>query len=194
MKFLKFLLVASLAVLTLPGTSFSAVTTAQKYKLNNQMGPVARSVQLGTLLDQAEAVNGTSSTVQAAEGSLLHRVAHALYDTGGSSTVGGAIGPHATGVSLPAKAIITRSYMEVETQFVDAGSGTVAVSCQTANNIYSAADITGVTAGQFIEGVSTGASTAFQKITSDCAITATVAGAAQSAGKLHIFVEYVVGK
>lgn len=39
------------------GTSFAAMTTSQKYKLNNWMGPVGLDVQLGTLIQNAENAN-----------------------------------------------------------------------------------------------------------------------------------------
>ena len=107
---------------------------------------------------------------------------------------GGGIGLHGLGKALPAKAIIKRSWYQIGTQFVDAGSGTVGVYCEDAGNVFAATDITGKTAGTITDGVSTGsAASMVSGIGANCELTAVVAGAAQSAGKLVVFVEYVVG-
>lgn len=124
------------------------------------------------------------------DGNPALRVARFTYDT---AVNGGTIGARGLGVFLPANAMIVRSYLYVVTQFVDGGSGTVALSCEDANNIKTATDITGSAAGAFIEGQSTGAASAFvASIAARCEINATVAGADQTAGKLIGFVEYVV--
>lgn len=131
-----------------------------------------------------------SNTSYTAEGISNLRVARFNYSV---ATDGGTIASRGLGVTLPAKAVIVRSYLRIDTQFVDGGSGTVALSCEDANNIKTATDITGSSAGAFIEGQSTGASSAFiSSIGAACEITATVAGAAQTDGKLTGWVEYVV--
>lgn len=150
----------------------------------------------------AEAVNTSQSTniatLQAlpaaqsytAEGISNLRIARVTYDV---ATDLGTVGAHALGVTLPAKAIIVRSWFFVDTQFVDGGVGTVALHCEDANNIKTATDITGSAAGAFVEGQSTGAASAFVgSIAAACEVTATVAGADQTAGKLTAFIEYVV--
>lgn len=104
---------------------------------------------------------------------------------------GGTIGARGLGVKLPPNIVITRSYFRVDTQFVDGGSGTVALSCEDANNIKTATDITGSSAGTYVEGASTGAASAFvASIAAPCEITATVAGADQTDGALTLWVEY----
>jgi hypothetical protein len=96
-------------------------------------------------------------------------------------------------VQLPAKAVIVRSYFKIITQFVDSGSGTVALSCEDANNIKTATDITGSSANAFVEGESTGAASAFVRgISAACNITASVGGVTQDAGKLVGWVHYVI--
>lgn len=135
-------------------------------------------------------------TSYAADGLLTKRMARATYDvTGGehsgSSTVNS--GLHSLGVTLPAKSLITRSYLYVADELVDGGSGTLAIQCEDANNIKTATDMTGSSAGDSIEGESTGAASAFVGgIASDCVISAKVAGADISAGKINVFVEYVI--
>ena len=119
------------------------------------------------------------------------RTIRAVYDV---ALHGGGIGPHSLGVALPAKAIIKRSWYQIGTQFVDAGSGTVAISCEDANNILTATDITGQAALSLHDGQSTGSlASMVQGIAANCEVTATVAGAAQSAGRLVMFVEYELG-
>jgi hypothetical protein len=141
---------------------------------------------------------GASKVTQAmqypitADGLHSHRIARATWDF---AVDGGTVAAHATTVTLPAKALITRSWIYVVTQIVDAGSGTMAISCEDANNIKTATDLTGTAAGGFIEGASTGAiSAAVGSINAACAITFTIATAAATAGKLTVFVEYVVGE
>jgi hypothetical protein len=115
-----------------------------------------------------------------------------VYDV---SKQGGAIGAISLPAALPAHAIIIRSWFEIKVQFVDAGAGTVALSCEDANNIKTATDITGSAVGALVEGASTGAASAFTtSIAAPCVITATVAGAAQTAGALTLWVSYVVGE
>lgn len=124
------------------------------------------------------------------EGLFGAKVARFVYDTAGGA---GAIGAHTLGVTLPARAVIVRSYFKVITQFTDSGSGTVAISCEDANNIKTATDITGSAANAFVEGQSTGAiSAAVRDIAAACVVTATVATATQDAGKLVGWVHYVL--
>ncbi len=114
---------------------------------------------------------------------------YSVAKNGGSKTA------HNTGVSLPAKAIITRSYFQVGQVFASASSaGTVAISCETANNIKTATDITGSSVGDFVDGQSTGAIAGFKAITNGCDINVTVATWALTAGKLKGWVEYVIGQ
>ena len=124
------------------------------------------------------------------EGTFHKRVTKAFYDV---ATDGGAIGAHPLGVFLPAKAVITQAYFMTDVQFVDAGAGTVALQCEDAGNIFAAADITGFTVGTMTSGVATGtAATMIKNIAATCELQAVVAGIAQTAGKLTLWVEYVV--
>lgn len=117
----------------------------------------------------------------------VQRTARAVYDV---AVHGGSVGDHGLGVFLPAKAVITRSYLRIDTSFTDVGSATVALSCEDANNIKTATDFTGLSG--LVEGESTGAASAFkQSIANKCEITATVAGGLQSTGKATVWVDYV---
>lgn len=108
---------------------------------------------------------------------------------------GGAVGAHNLGVKLPAKAIITRSYLQIGQQFAAAStSATIALHCETANNIKTATDLSAEVAGALVEGASTGAASAFKAITNECEIKATVATLPFTAGAIKGWVEYVIGQ
>lgn len=103
------------------------------------------------------------------------------------------VGAHSLGVALPAKSMLIRSFYYSVVQPVSAGSGSIAVHCEDANNIVTAANLTGKTVGGITEGIETGAmSAALAAIASACNITATVTSADYTAGQLNIYVEYVV--
>ena len=134
----------------------------------------------------------TMMAVPTTDGLKAHRMARATYDCATDCS----IGAHTLGVTLPAKAIITRSFIQVNTQFEDTGTCTIAISCEDANNIKTATDFGGV-AASIVEGESTGAASAFKaSINAACLITATTVDSSScvvSTGKMTIFVEYVVG-
>ena len=143
------------------------------------------------LRDLEDKNTGQDARLQSLEQLPYSSTLRAEYDV---AVQGGGIGLHGLGKALPAKASIKRSWYQIGTQFVDAGSGTVGVYCEDAGNVFAATDITGKTAGTITDGVSTGsAASMVSGIGANCELTAVVAGAAQSAGKLVVFVEYVVG-
>ena len=127
------------------------------------------------------------------EGHFVRKLVRFMYD---GATDGYTSSAKGLGVFLPANAVITRSYFKVITQFVDSGTTTIALSCEDANNIKTATDITGSAANAFVEGASTGTAETFVRgIGARCEITATPAGAAThllQAGKLVGWVEYIL--
>lgn len=159
-------------------------------------------IEAGTTLDtgsvtSAKILDGTiveaDFASQAVDGLHPARVARFEYACATDTCT---VGAHTLGVFLPAKAVIIRSYFQVIAQFTDTGTCTIALSCEDANNIKTATDISGSSAGAFVDGASTGAASAFVgSIAAACEITATVAdggSCAISAGKLIGFVHYVV--
>ena len=144
----------------------------------------------GALTLAAGAVEQTMLAVPTSDGLNAHRVARFTYaPTGGTL----AVGAHGLGVTLPAKAIIEKSFFIVETQLASAGNAaTVALHCETADNIFAAADIDADSADTIKAGVSDGAVANMKQITSACEITATVAVEDLTAGKLVGFLTYVV--
>lgn len=131
------------------------------------------------------------------DGEKVLKVARATYDV---AVNGGATGTaYNLGVYLPKNAVLVQSWFHVVTQF--AGTGTVALSCEDANNIYTAAQLSGSAAGDIVKGRQTGGTDSMTVGISDkCALTATVGpdggggGATLTAGKLILFVKYLVAE
>jgi hypothetical protein len=101
----------------------------------------------------------------------------------GSSTVNS--GAHGLGVYIPSGSIITRSWIDIQTAFTDSGSGTVAFSCEDANNILAAEDLTNDAVGVKMGSTPSGF------INAACQITGPVAVADQATGKAVVYVEYI---
>lgn len=173
------------AILVLMSLMFA--TTVFGQTLDKQFTPFKTQVQ--KKLYKLEDVSATSDYATQ-EGHFQVRVAKAIYDV---AVDGGTAGAKGLGVYLPAKALIKQAWFYIDQQFVDAGAGTVALHCEDANNIFSAADITGSAVGTVTSGVATGTAANMTKaIAATCELTATVATATQTAGKLTLWVEYVV--
>lgn len=182
---MKFLTLA-LSLIFTAGLAFAAPSTPYKAPFKTDVASQLKSHQ--TAITALQAL--PSNKAPGVDGIGNIRFARVTYDV---AVNGGTIGAHALAVGLPAKAIVIRSWFYINTQFVDAGSGTVALSCEDANNLKTATDITGSAVGALVEGQSTGAASAFvSSIAADCTITATVAGADQTAGSLTLWVMYVV--
>lgn len=122
-------------------------------------------------------------------------VMRALYDF---SVSGGAVGAISlldeTGKAaiIPNKAIITNVYIDVLTQPTSGGSATIALGCNTASDIKAATAIASYTGIVAANPVGTAASAI--KMTADRTVTATVAVAALTAGKMYVMVEYILSE
>jgi len=131
-----------------------------------------------------------AKNTQTADGALVLQLVRANLDCGVSDCSAGTVSMTQT---LPANAVIYQSWWYTETQFVDGGAGTVAFHCEDADNIFTAADITGNAAGSIVAGNQTGViATMTASIAASCTITATIATAEQTAGVLTLFVLYTV--
>lgn len=155
-------------------------------------------------------------TVTRQNGLTVKKILTATFDTAGNDSAGVSnktIAAHGTGVYLPDNAIITRAWYDVVTTFTSAtDAGTIAVSAAGANDIVSAIAISAATnvfdAGMHhgIPGApalaDTGTETGlevgalfaatFIKLTAEKEIVCTVAVEALTAGKLVLFVEYMI--
>jgi len=128
----------------------------------------------------------------ASDGLLVHRIARATYDVSGGDS--GAVGAHGLGVTLPDNAIVVRSSLEVITAFDSAEHDeTVAlgITSDDAAGILAATDLgsTGYTATIQDDGTAANYS---EKTTAAREIIATVATHAATAGKLVLWLEYIV--
>lgn len=181
--------------------AFALISTDQKFLLNNKMGKVGQDVQLGTLIQNAEGISAgqvleSNLEVPTGAGLYVPRVARVVWDPSGVSG-DRTVGAHASAVTIPANAVIRQVWFFTKTSLVSTGNnGTIAVSCNSANDIFSAADIdasTGV-AGQIGTGVEVGTAATMLKVTTACAVTFTVATNAFTAGKMDWFIEYVIAE
>jgi hypothetical protein len=155
--------------------------------------------------------NQSDTTAVVHQGVTVPKVAVATYDvTGGDS---GAIGAHGLGVYIPDNAIITRAWVDVVTTFADGASdsATIALSAQSANDLVSAIAISDASnvwdagiRGTKVDSIALDGNALSQigmaaaraatmiKTTAIREITATVATAALTAGKMNVYVEYHV--
>jgi len=141
-------------------------------------------VIVGNALGKAIAMNNAS------DGRLVKRVIRATWDF---DVDGGDVSAINLGEKIPANALINLAYFYTVAQVVDGGSGTGALSCEDANNLFSAADVTGNAPAVVVDGIpQNGAANMVKAIAADCDLTWTIAGAAATAGKLIFIVEYMI--
>lgn len=146
---------------------------------------------------------------QALEGAILpsttKSLARAVFNPSananqGSSTVNS--GVQSLGVTLPAGALITNSYAYVTTPVVGLNSK-VGFECEDANNILAQTDLTSKLAGQVFSLNQTGNSTVSaganissfnmtDNIAAQCNVSARISIQPVTAGKVVLFIEYVL--
>ena len=125
------------------------------------------------------------------------RVARFVFDAGVAANR--TVAPHGTGVTLPIHAIVVGGFVDVNTLFTSASgdTGTIAISVQAANDVISAAAVSGapyssVGRKAIIPKANTPESTSL-KASAAREITCTVAIAALLTGKLTGYLYYVEG-
>lgn len=144
---------------------------------------------LMAVLDELQALYNSDD----ADGLHGRRIARATFD----ATAGKAVGSHALGVTVPDNAVVTQAWYDVVTTFTSAGAdaGTVALQVEGANDLVVAVAVSdggnpwdaGIHAC-----IPVGSAATSVKTTAARALTAVVAGQALTAGKLVLFVEYMV--
>lgn len=104
------------------------------------------------------------------------------------------VGAHSLGVALPANALIVSSYFYTKTKPVTTGGATMAISCEDANNIFSALDVSSKQSGEKFIGAAaiTSGSTIVSSIAAACNITATFATQPYTAGVINGWLSYQV--
>lgn len=154
---------------------FNGVPVADAKLLLNKMNSTAQKVQLGSVL-------------QSQRGAL-----RCTYDF---AVNGGAVGtvnlkdPDGNDATLPISAIVTQVYIDEVTNVTSGGAATVSVGANTTTDLLAATAIASFSG--IIAGVPVGTAATMVKLTAARTLTASIATAALTAGKLNIFVEYVV--
>lgn len=168
-----------------PGTIKQVVDFVAGWKLN------------GTSVDATAAeINKLAAANAGATGIGVMRVAKAQYNF---AVHGGTIGAKNLGVAIPAKAVICGGFVEVLTTCTTEGSdaGTMALSVERANDIVAAIAVSDVSnpwdAGKhaIIPKANTPESTSV-KTTVARNVTATIAVQNFTAGRLNVWLYYVV--
>lgn len=149
------------------------------------------------------------------DGLTVPKIATATFDTAANDSSGVSnktVAAHGLGVYLPDNAIITRAWVDVITTFTTANdSGTIALKAQTADDLVAAIAISDASAvwdagvrgalpnnyaldGSALTAIAMAAARAGSRIktTAERELTATVATQALTAGKLVLYVEYVL--
>lgn len=94
---------------------------------------------------------------------------------------------------LPSGAIITQVYADVKTACASAGgTGTIALTANSAGDLLAAVDAD--TKSGIFAGIPIGTAGTMVKLTADRQISLAIATEALTAGKLYIFVEYVISQ
>lgn len=159
-------------------------------------------------------------TVVKKDGLSVPKIAVATFDTAANDSAGVSnktVAAHPLGVYLPDNAIITRAWYDVITTFTSAGAdaGTIALKAQSADDLVAAIAISDGTTvwdagvrGCLPLAPNLGADAAHDtqlevialmaalqiKLTAERELTATVAVQALTAGKLVLYVEYVLSE
>jgi hypothetical protein len=160
--------------------------------------------------------NSSTITRTKRSGTVVRELAVATFDTAGTDSSGVAnttIAAHGLGVSLPTKAIIINAWVDVVTTFTSAtDAATIALMANGAGDLRAAiaisdgsnvcdAGLHGLLPGSYAEATVAGDTAvldaarragSFIKLTALRELTATVAVEVLTAGKLNIFVEYVL--
>lgn len=157
----------------------------------NNVSVTATAAQLNQAPADSASIAGT------ADGLNVLRVARFAFDAGVAANQ--SIAAHGTGVTIPIHGIVVGGFVDVNTVFHSAGgdAGTVAISVEAANDIISAAAVSGApysTIGRkaIVPKANTPESTSV-KATAAREITCTVAGQILSAGKLTGYLYYLPG-
>lgn len=137
--------------------------------------------------------------VKCESGLATRYMAQAIFDSAALDSAGVAnttIAAHGLGVFLPSGAIVTRAWFQTKTGFTSAANtATVALKVQGAGDLLAAAAVSGGglnTAG-FTTCVPDGTTGNMIGLTAERELVASVAVQVLTAGKLIVFVEYVIG-
>lgn len=174
------LLFSFLIIALFSSVAFANITADQEHILNTSSS-AAQKVQLGTLVNKTR--------------NLL--VAKYSYAVQGGTTVSDInlltnLGNRRSYAKLPDNAIITDVWLDVLTQPVSSGNATVAVTANSAGDLLASTAKAALPVG-FKQGIPMGSTTTFVKLTAERTVTATIGTAPLTAGKVNVYIEYVIG-
>jgi hypothetical protein len=112
----------------------------------------------------------------------------AIYASGSQVTLG----------TLPANAVIVKDFMYIQTALVSASSNTLAVQCESANDIFTATNLAVEASGTMINGAqnfpNTATKTVVQTGSNGCSVKAVVGSGTTgiTAGEVELIIEYVL--
>lgn len=188
---------------------------ASDYDLSGaQVQGLIQSGRSGAMYDVLVGLNTALglSNAGATDGLGALKVARATYDVSGGDS--GTTTAHGLGVTIPDNAVVVAAWYDVITTFTDGASdtATIALHLQSAGDLKAAISVAaagdvwdagehGLLPGNFaLDGnaltaiqMAAAKAASFIKLTADRQLTATVAVAALTAGKMNVFVAYVVG-
>lgn len=141
-------------------------------------------------LEQGNHLLTNSFPSGAADGHYVKQSVQATYDfakyTGGTGT-------YDLGVSLPKNAIFVRSYVWSLTKPTTSASGTLEFKCQNSHDIMNpTAAASFASAGAAVDAIQSGAASNFSTVTASCDIKAVIATGALTAGKVTVYLDYVI--
>lgn len=139
-------------------------------------------------IEQGNHYNYSTFPMGSKDGHWAQQEVQATYDF---ATYTGASSSYDLKVALPKNAVIQNTGIYSITQ--PTGAGTLAFQCQNAGNLLAAtAPGSFATAGSAISGVETGPGSTWKTVTAACDITAVIASSTLTAGKVTVFVDYVI--
>lgn len=128
----------------------------------------------------------------AADGPYAKQIIKGTYNY---SVVGGAVGTYALSATLPANAIVTRSYVYSKKQPYGTSTPKLGFYCGSTYNLYNPTNVLSISAdGSKAEGTQTGTAASMSVISSACTLTAAITAGVIQSGNVTIYVEYVVNQ
>lgn len=151
--------------------------TIGKREQINTSAPMGFVAQMGTELDKTKNVIKCVYDFSVSGGAIGDI---SLKDVAGSDAI------------VPSGAIITKVLVHVVTAATSSGAATVALKSEGAADLLGATAVASLSLAAKLDGVPANTAATAIILTADRTIKATVAAFALTAGKIHVFVEYVL--
>ena len=141
-------------------------------------------------IEQGQHLNTGVYPGGSADGQYVRHLAQATYNFAVQT---GGVNSYDLGVTIPKNAIIEKSWLWSITKPTTSASGTLAFNCNS-YPLFKAATAAAsyASAGAAIDGIETGTAANMSAVSANCDIKAQIATGALTAGKVTIYVEYVI--